>query len=86
MSLEVLKACVEGYQERLTDQQILGVHTGFWAGYYSKAKKPKSLKTIINKMLSSKKSDHVDEAPDVDTFLAREQMFQERLALQNKTQ
>lgn len=84
MSLDLLKACVEGYQERMTDQQILGVHTGFWAGYYSKAKKPKPIKTIVNKILNSKKSEHVDDAPDVDAFLAQEQMFQERLAMQTK--
>lgn len=84
MSMDMLKACIEGYQERLTDQQILGVHAGFWAGYYSKARKPKPIKTIITKILNSKKSEHVDDAPDVDAFLAREQLFQERLASQTK--
>lgn len=61
------------------DLQILAVHQGYWAGYYSKARKPKSLETLLNKMIRSKnKSERsasaqpITEEVDVEKFLERE--------------
>lgn len=86
MSLEMLQACVQGYQERLLDQQFLCVHAGFWAGYYSNSKKPKPLKTVLTKLAHAARAvkKHVDEDPDVEAFLAQEKVFQERLSKQTK--
>ena len=80
MSLDVFKAVVRGYSDHIFDLQILSVHQGYWAGYYSRAKKPKSLDTILKKLLKAKSKDHIKKSQkkatdvDVDTFLKREQM------------
>ncbi len=86
MSLDVFRACSKGYQDRVFDQQLLGVQTGYWAGYYQRAKKPTPLKSIIEKMLRRRdteearaKQKHVDEV-DVEAFLAMEANFKSRMA------
>ena len=91
MSLDVFNACIKGYSNRLFDLQIISVQTGYWAGYFTRAKKPKSLKSILNSMVKAKSkedksSDKSIKAPevDVDAFLAMEQRFQERRLKQNK--
>lgn len=84
MSLETLNAYAEGYSDQLFDQQLIAIQTGFWAGYYSNAKHPKSLKNVLKDMakkhLKSKKSNksHQPEV-DVDSFLAMESRFKEKL-------
>lgn len=85
MSLDVFKACVAGYTDRLFDQQLNGVQAGYWAGYYSRAKKPISPKRIIERMLRKKdtnnaraKKKHADEV-DVAGYLAMEARFKERM-------
>ena len=79
MSLDIFRAVIQGYSDRVFDLQILAVHQGYWAGYYSRAKKPKSLETVLNKM--SREKDKRDrkasgqpttEEVDVATFLERE--------------
>lgn len=91
MSLDVFNACIKGYSNRLFDLQIISVQTGYWAGYFTRAKKPKSLKSILNSMVKAKSkedksSDKSIKAPevDVDAFLAMEKRFQERRRNQNK--
>ena len=91
MSLDVFNACIKGYSNRLFDLQIVSVQTGYWAGYFTRAKKPKSLKSILNSMVKAKSkedksSDKSIKAPevDVDAFLAMEKRFQERRLKQNK--
>ncbi len=80
MPLEVYKACAEGYSDRVFDQQILSVITGFWAGHYQRAKRPTPPKSVIAKMIRSREtsSEHSEEV-DVDKFLATEAAFQEML-------
>lgn len=85
MSLDVFKACIAGYTDRIFDQQLNGVQAGYWAGYYSRAKKPRSPKSIIERMLRKKdtnntraKKKRADEV-DVDGFLAMEARFKERM-------
>lgn len=84
MSLDVFRACSRGYSSHMFDMQILGVQQGYWAGYYSRSKKPKSVKTIIDKMVRSRgKSDRPTNTtkPDVDVeaFLKMEEQFNKRL-------
>lgn len=89
MSLDVFKACVAGYTDRLFDQQLNGVQAGYWAGYYSRAKRPTSPKSIIERMLRKKdandarsKRKHADEV-DVEGYLAMEARFKERMKALN---
>ena len=84
MSLDTLNACIEGYQDRLFDNQLLAVHNGFWSGYYTNSKRPKQLSTILDSLLKAKNKKfkkHSDEV-DVDEFLRREAEFQKKLAAQ----
>ena len=59
---------------------MLAVHQGYWAGYYSRAKKPKSLDQITQKMArANEKSENKTRGrldindDDVATFMALEQ-------------
>lgn len=84
MSLDVFKAYVDGYGDRMFEYQLLSVQVGYWAGYYNRQKRPKSLKSIINTMVSKRqergdKPEHVPTV-DVEAFLAMERRFTERLA------
>lgn len=80
MSLDMFRAVIQGYSDRVFDLQILAVQQGYWAGYYSRAKKPKSLESILNKMHRANekhrnKSQVAQDISEVDvaTFIAREQ-------------
>lgn len=86
MSMDVFQAYVQGYADRLFDQQTIAVQTGYWAAYYTNSKHPKSVNRIIeglqkehNKQKKRPKT-HV-ERPDVDVeaFLAQEEQFKRRL-------
>lgn len=78
-----LKAVLQGYQDHLFDLKCLMVYAGYWAGYYSSAKKAKPIGTILQELLNShKRSRKGKEAlPDVDVeaFLKREAEFNRRL-------
>ena len=85
MSLDMFKACSKGYTDYLFDLQLLSVQQGYWAGYYTKARKPKSLKSIIEKMVRDKNSHKKEYAistskPDVDVnkFQEMEAQFHKR--------
>lgn len=80
MSLDIFRACARGYMDRMFDLQILGVHNGYWAGYYGRDKRPKSVKSVIEKMARAhdKSSKHADEV-DVETFLRMEERFKQIL-------
>lgn len=83
MDLDTVNAMIEGYEDRLFDQQLLQVHGGFWSGYYTGAKRPKSLKAIITKMVKQKdqpKSAHADTV-DVEAYKEMERKFNEQLRL-----
>lgn len=89
MSLDVFRAVVRGYSDHIFDLQIISVHQGYWAGYYSRAKKPKGIDVILKKLLKAKskskdnqkKSQKKVTDVDVETFLQREQI---RLSKINK--
>ena len=84
MSLDTFRACSRGYSAHMFDMQILGVQQGYWAGYYSRAKKPKSVKSIVEKMVRERGRSGrstKQEKPDVDVeaFLKMEEQFNKRL-------
>lgn len=82
LSLDQFQACVEGYLDRTFDMQILGVQSGYWAGYWGNPnrKKAKSLKYILESMVKTRKRKTSTVKPDVDVdaFLAREARFKKR--------
>lgn len=80
----MFNAYVDGYSDHLFDQQIIAVQAGYWAGYYSKAKHPKNIKTILTTMLrkrqgAEKKVRTPAPEVDVEAFLAMEQKFKEKM-------
>ena len=85
MNLPTYCAVVEGYQDHLFDLKCISVSQGFWAGYYSNAKRPKPLQSILNTMLQEhqkskkRRSRNQLNRPkpevDVETFLERERKF-----------
>ena len=86
MSMDMFKAYIQGYSDRLFDQQILSVQSGYWAAYYSNAKHPKPLKTLIaemtrkkNKTEQKKSKNVVKPEVDVSAFLAQEERFLKKL-------
>ena len=86
MSMDIFKAYIQGYSDRLFDQQILSVQSGYWAAYYSNAKHPKPLKKLIDEMtrkknkIEQKKSKNVIKPEvNVDAFLAQEERFLNKL-------
>lgn len=80
MSLDMLKAVIKGYSDHMFDLQLIAVHQGYWSGYYSRAKKPKSLETILKKLFKAKEKsedkNHKKKVEDVDveSFLAKERL------------
>lgn len=81
MSLDMLKAVIKGYSDHIFDLQLVAVHQGYWSGYYSRAKKPKNLETILKKLFKAKEkgedSRHKQkkvEDVDVESFLAKERL------------
>lgn len=89
MTVPMVQAFIEGYQERLFDNQCLAVQQGYWAGYYQ-SKKPKSANSVIEKMIRDhdksrrKKHNAGKNIPkpevDMDRFLRLEQKRMEFLA------
>lgn len=86
--MPTLKAVIEGYQEHLFDLKCLSVYQGFWAGYFSNTKKPKSLNSILTEMVrehQKQRKQHRSKknvskpAVDIDKFLARERRFNQAL-------
>lgn len=85
MSIDVFNAYVKGYGDHLFDQQVLAVQMGYWAGYYSKAKHPKNIKTILQNMLRKRQNaEKRIKSPalevDVETYLETERQFKEKMS------
>jgi hypothetical protein len=77
----MFKAVVKGYSDHIFDLQLIAVHQGYWSGYYNRAKKPKSLESILKKLFKAKEKNN--DTPrrqkkmadvDVESFLARERL------------
>ena len=83
MTLSQFRAYAKGYENHLFDLECLMVHAGHWAGYYSNAKRPKPLGTILKELCekrTKKQEQKSIEKPDVDVdeYLRREQSFNRR--------
>nr|DAD55415.1 MAG TPA: hypothetical protein [Siphoviridae sp. ctoNj20] len=80
MNLELLGAVVQGYTDRVQDQELLAVQSGYWSGYWSNSKHPKSLKQVVDLITRNRKPQHQQHSNDVDveTFLEMERKFNER--------
>lgn len=90
MSLDVVQAVVRGYGDRILDQQIIAVQTGYWSAYYAGAKHPKPVHKIAEDMMRkhTQQDAKTTSAPkptvDVEAFLEMEAQFQARLAQQGR--
>lgn len=86
MNYDSFQACLQGYQERMYDQQCISLMQAYYTGYYTRAKKPKSISSLIQKLdferLKSSKTKGTAEEVDVEGFLERERRFKERLEKQ----
>jgi hypothetical protein len=73
-----LNACVEGYEDRLLDEQTTAVYTGYWSAYYTNKRGSKNPVKIIQGMLNNrynkKKKGQVPDV-DVDAFKKAEAQF-----------
>lgn len=84
----MFQAYVKGYGDRMLDQQIIAIQSGYWSAYYSNAKHPKPVSKITEDMVRRHKLADVNKLavpkPDVnvDAFLEMEAQFQARLAQQ----
>lgn len=83
-NLERLKAVISGYSERLYDYQKLAIQTGYWGAYYSHAKHPKPITSIVaaldKQRMQKQKSGKVETTEaDVEAFLEMERLFNETL-------
>ena len=88
MNYEILECYIQGYGDRIFDQQILSIQTGFWAAYYNNSKHPKSVDHHAKNMIKSREKAEKDngsagnvEKPgvDVEAFKATEEQFLKRL-------
>lgn len=90
LSLDVVLAVIKGYEDRLLDQQLLAVQTGYWSAYYSGAKHPKPVDRVAEEMMQkhNRRDAKTTSAPrpavDVEAFLAMEAQFQARLEQQGR--
>lgn len=83
MSLDVFKACANGYSDRMFDLRTLCIENGYWNAYYLASKHPKSFTEIIKKMIRSRNKKHDDAEPEdiVASFKQREKKFNEMRAV-----
>ena len=83
LNLDTLNAYLEGYNDRITDYQMLSVTSGYWSAYYSNSKHPKPVEHIIRKLCSrdSKVNRKHSNEVDVEAFLRTEERFKNRLRL-----
>lgn len=92
MSMDVFTAYVNGYSDRLLDQQILAMQTGHWAAYFVGSKHPKSIKELSEKMLKehlkqdAKLKNPSAPRPDVDVaaYLEQEARFKAKMKQQGR--
>jgi hypothetical protein len=88
MSLDVLKAYVKGYGDRMLDNQIIALQSGYWSAYYVGAKHPKPVHKITEDLMRRHQAQDAKNLstpkPDVDVeaFLEMEAQFNARLKQQ----
>ena len=81
MTADTYVACVEGYKDKLLDQQILAVQQGYWSAYYMGSKHPKPPDKIAESMIKDSSATSSPKATEVDVeaFLQREAEYQRKL-------
>lgn len=85
MSLDMVQAVINGYRDRMLDNQIIAVQSGYWSAYYSGAKHPKPVHKIAEDMVrrhkqqDAKKMSTPKPDVDVDAFLEMEAQFKARM-------
>lgn len=90
MSLDVVQAVIKGYGDRLLDQQIVALQSGYWSAYYSGAKHPKPVHKIAEDMVKRHKQQDAKKMstpkPDVDVeaYLEMEAQFKAKLEQQGR--
>ena len=81
LSLEQVNAVVAGYSERELDMECHCILTGYYAGYYMGAKRPKKPGELMKKLVNSRKKAtgtkkrKTREDPDIEFFQAMESKF-----------
>lgn len=85
----MLQAYTEGYKDRVFAEQIQSVQIGYWAGYYSRSKRPKNPSNVIRTMMRKKDNNLKEsigrsESVDVESFLTMDKQFKERLQKQKE--
>lgn len=90
MSLDMVQAVINGYGDRMLDNQIIALQSGYWSAYYSGAKHPKPLHKIAEDMVNrhqkqdAKKLSAPKPDVDVDAFMAMEAQFKARMEQQGR--
>lgn len=90
MSLDMVRAVIAGYGDRMLDYQILALQSGYWSAYYSGSKHPKPMNQLAEDMVRRHQKQNKKRVsaprPDVDVaaFLEREATFQSKLKQQGR--
>lgn len=90
MSLDMVQAVVNGYGDRMIDNQIIALQSGYWSAYYSGAKHPKPVHKVAETMVTRHKQQDARRmsAPkpdvDVDAYLEMEAQFKAKLEQQGR--
>lgn len=86
MSLDMVQAVIKGYGDRILDNQIIALQSGYWSAYYSGVKHPKPVHKIAEDMVRRHKQSDAKKLstpkPDVDVaaFLEMEAQFNARMS------
>lgn len=81
LNLEQVNAVVAGYMEREIDAESHCILTGYYAGYYMGAKRPKKPGELIKRLVKSrdkllgKNTSGSKDEPDIEFFKAMESKF-----------
>lgn len=90
MSLDMVQAVIYGYGDRMLDNQIIALQSGYWSAYYSGAKHPKPVHKIAEDMVRRHKQQDAKKLStpkpdvDVDAYLEMEAQFKARLEQQGR--
>lgn len=90
LGLDVFRAYVKGYGDRMLDQQIVALQSGYWSAYYSGVKHPKPVIKIAEDMMrrhqieDAKKLSAPKPDVNVEAFLEMEAQFRSRLEQQGR--
>ena len=90
MSLDMVQAVINGYGDRMLDNQIIALQAGYWSAYYSGARHPKPVHKIAEDMVNRHKQQGAKRMStpkpdvDVDAFLEMEAQFKARMEQQGR--